>query len=108
MLQPVSAGLIASIVGFSSTFALVLSGLRAVGATEVQAASGLTALCLGMAVVGIWLALRYRLPIAIAWSTPGAALLISSGPPSGGYAAALGAFAVTGGLIVLAGLWRTL
>jgi benzoate membrane transport protein len=104
----VSAGLIASIVGFSSTFALVLSGLRAVGATEAQAASGLTALCLGMAVVGIWLALRYRLPIAIAWSTPGAALLISSGPPSGGYAAALGAFAVTGGLIVLAGLWRTL
>ncbi|MEZ0294306.1 MAG: benzoate/H(+) symporter BenE family transporter [Solirubrobacteraceae bacterium] len=108
VLQPVSAGVIASIVGFASTFALVLSGLRAVGATEAQAASGLTALCLGMAVVGIWLALRYRLPIAIAWSTPGAALLISSGPPSGGYAAALGAFAVTGGLIVLAGLWRTL
>ena len=61
-----------------------------------------------MAVVGIWLALRYRMPIAVAWSTPGAALLISSGPPPGGYPAALGAFAVCGGLIVLAGLWRTL
>jgi benzoate membrane transport protein len=108
LLQPVSAGLIASIVGFSSTFALVLAGLHAVGATEAQAASGLAALCVGMSVAGIWLALRYRMPIAVAWSTPGAALLISSGPPPGGYPAALGAFAVTGGLIVLAGLWRTL
>jgi len=108
LLQPVSAGLIASIVGFASTFALVLSGLHAVGATEAQAASGLAALCVCMSVAGIWLALRYRMPIAVAWSTPGAALLISSGPPPGGYPAALGAFAVTGGLIVLAGLWRTL
>ena len=108
LLQPVSAGLIASIVGFSSTFALVLAGLTAVGASDAQAASGLTALCVGMAVAGIWLALRYRMPIAVAWSTPGAALLISSGPPPGGYPAALGAFAVCGGLIVLAGLWRTL
>jgi benzoate membrane transport protein len=108
LLQPVSAGLIASIVGFASTFALVLSGLHAVGATEAQAASGLAALCVCMSVAGISLALRYRMPIAVAWSTPGAALLISSGPPPGGYPAALGAFAVTGGLIVLAGLWRTL
>ena len=106
--QPVGAGVVASIVGFSSTFALVLQGLRAVGADEAQAASGLAALCLTMGVAGIFLALRHRMPIAVAWSTPGAALLISSGVPPGGYPAALGAFAVTGVLIVLAGLWRPL
>ena len=107
-LQPVLAGFVASLVGFASTFALVLAGLRAVGADEEQAASGLVALCLTMGVVAIALGVRYRMPLTIAWSTPGAALLISSGQPAGGYAAALGAFAFAGVLIVVAGLWRAL
>jgi benzoate membrane transport protein len=106
--QPAIAGVVASLVGFASTFALVLAGLRAVGADEAQAASGLVVLCLTMGVVAIVLGLRYRMPLAIAWSTPGAALLISSGEPSGGYAAALGAFAFAGALIVVAGLWGPL
>ena len=102
------AGVVASLVGFASTFALVLAGLRAVGASEAEAASGLATLCFTMAVVAVWLGLRYRQPIAIAWSTPGAALLVAGGEVPGGYPAALGAFAVTGVLIVVAGLWRTL
>ncbi|HZB77101.1 MAG TPA: benzoate/H(+) symporter BenE family transporter [Solirubrobacteraceae bacterium] len=106
--QPVIAGVVASLVGFASTFTLVLAGLRAVGASEAQAASGLATLCLTMSVVAIWLGVRYRQPLAIAWSTPGAALLVAGGEVPGGYPAALGAFAVAGALIVLAGLWRTL
>ena len=70
--QPISAGVVASLVGFASTFALVLAGLQAVGAGDAQAASGLAALCLVMGVVAIGLGLRFRMPIAIAWSTPGA------------------------------------
>ena len=107
-LQPVLAGVVAAIVGFASTFALVLAGLRSVGADEEQAGSGLVALCLAVGVVAIALGLRYRMPLTIAWSTPGAALLISSGEPPGGYPAALGAFVAVGVLIVLAGLWGTL
>ena len=106
--QPVIAGVVASLVGFASTFALVLAGLRAVGASEAEAASGLATLCFTMAVVAVWLGVRYRQPLAIAWSTPGAALLVAGGEVPGGYPAALGAFAVTGVLIVVAGLWRTL
>jgi len=106
--QPILAGVIASLVGFASTFALVLAGLRAVGADEDQAASGLLYLCVAMGIVVIALALRLRMPVAIAWSTPGAALLISSGSVSGGYAAALGAFVLCGVLIVLCGLWTAL
>jgi benzoate membrane transport protein len=107
-LQPVTAGVVASIVGFASTFALVLAGLRAVGASEQEAGSGLVVLCLTMGVVAVALAFRYRMPLTIAWSTPGAALLIASGEPPGGYPAALGAFALAGALIVIAGLWRPL
>jgi benzoate membrane transport protein len=46
--------------------------------------------------------------LAMAWSTPGAALLVSTGAPDGGFRAAVGAFLVCGALIVLTGLWRAL
>ena len=106
--QPVAAGVVASLVGFASTFAIVLAGLRAAGATEREAASGLLALSLTMGLAAVLLAWRTRVPVAIAWSTPGAALLVSGGAVPGGWPAAVGAFAVTGALVVLAGLWRPL
>ncbi|MEV4626878.1 benzoate/H(+) symporter BenE family transporter [Micromonospora sp. NPDC049523] len=104
LLQPVLAGVLTAVVGFASTFALILAALRAVGADERQAASGLLALCLAMGLVAIWLGVRHRIPISIAWSTPGAALLVSTGPVPGGFAAAVGAFVLCGLLITAAGL----
>jgi benzoate membrane transport protein len=103
-LQPVLAGVVTALVGFAGAFAVVLTGLRAAGADDRQAASGLLALCLASALVALVLGLRHRMPISIAWSTPGAALLISAGPPPGGFPAAMGAFLVCGALIVVAGL----
>jgi benzoate membrane transport protein len=100
----VLAGVVTALVGFSSAFAVVLTGLRAAGADDRQAASGLLVLCLMCGLVALVLGLRHRIPISIAWSTPGAALLISSGPPAGGFPAAVGAFLVCGGLVVVAGL----
>jgi len=95
-------------VGFGGAFAVVLAGLTAVGASGAQAASGLLALSVGMGALTVWLALRERIPITIAWSTPGAALLVSAGAIEGGWPAAVGAFAVTGVLLAVAGLWRPL
>lgn len=106
--QPVTAGIVASVVGFASSFTVVLTGLAGVGANDREAASALLALCLTMGVVAIWLGLRHRMPISIAWSTPGAALLATVGLPTGGWPAAVGAFLVAGTLTVLAGLWRPL
>ncbi|NNM71353.1 benzoate/H(+) symporter BenE family transporter [Enterovirga aerilata] len=104
--QPVSAGLLAAIVGFASTFALVLQALAAVGATPVQAASGLLALLVVKGGAATVLSLRARMPISLAWSTPGAALLIVTGVPAGGFAGAVGAFLLASALVVAAGLWR--
>jgi benzoate membrane transport protein len=59
-----------------------------------------------MGLAGIAFALRYRMPIAVAWSTPGAALLAATGPDPAGFPAAVGAFLIAGALVVLAGLWR--
>ncbi|MCU0886918.1 MAG: benzoate/H(+) symporter BenE family transporter, partial [Rubritepida sp.] len=106
MLQPVTLGLLAAFVGFASSFAVVLAGFAAVGATPEQAASGLVVLCLLMGVLGLGFSVVWRMPISIAWSTPGAALLVSTTPPEGGFAAAVGAFLAAALLLVLAGLWR--
>ena len=107
-MQPVVAGLVTAVVGFMGAFAVVLAGLRAAGATEAQAASGLLVLSVSMGVVGIALSVRTRTPIAVAWSTPGAALLVSTGVQDGGWPAVVGAFMVCGVLLALAGLWRPL
>jgi benzoate membrane transport protein len=103
VMQPVLAGLVSAVVGFASAFTIVLAGLRAVGANQQQAASGLLAVCLAIAVAAAVLALRYRMPIAIAWSTPGAALLVATGPVDGGFRVAVGAFLACAALTVLAG-----
>ena len=101
---PVAAGLVTAFAGFASSFAVILRGLSAVGATDAQAASGLMALAVAMGVAGVVLSLWYRMPISSAWSTPGAALLAATGAVAGGFSAAVGAFVVTGLLIVAAGL----
>ena len=108
LLAPLAAGLLAAFVGFASTFAVVLRGFSAVGATPEQAASGLMASSIAMGIGGIWLSLRTRMPVSVAWSTPGAALLSSTGMVEGGFPAAVGAFMVTGVLLVAAGLFRPL
>jgi benzoate membrane transport protein len=106
--RAVVAGIVTALVGFTSSFAVVLTGLTAVGASSAQAAGGLLALSVTMGLAGIVLAWRYRMPITVAWSTPGAALLAATGTVDGGWPAAVGAFLVVAALIVLTGLWPQL
>jgi benzoate membrane transport protein len=107
-LQPVVAGVVTAFVGFASSFAVIIKGLTAVGASNAQAASGLMALSIAMGLAGVCLSFASRMPISCAWSTPGAALLAATGGVAGGFPAAIGAFLVVGLLIVLAGLFKPL
>jgi benzoate membrane transport protein len=107
-LQPVLAGVITALVGFTSSFTVVLAGLRAVGADREQAASGLLTASVILGVLAVVLGVRRRIPISIAWSTPGAALLVATGAPHGGFGAAVTAFALCGLLIVCTGLFPPL
>lgn len=105
---PISAGAVCALVGFTSSFAVVLGGLRAAGANPMQAASGLVAVSLAMGAASMVLSWRFRMPITSAWSTPGAALLITTGAVAGGWPAAVGAFAITAVLLLATGLWPAL
>jgi benzoate membrane transport protein len=87
---------------------LVIAGLQAVGASEAEAASGLLALCLLIAVTCVVVPWWLRMPVSFAWSTPGAALLVAAGQTTDNFGAAVGAFFICGVLIVLTGLWPAL
>jgi len=104
VVRPITAGVMTGLVGFTSAFVVVLAGLTAVGADAGQASSGLLAVSVTMGLASILLAVWTRLPVVIAWSTPGAALLASTGGVQGGWPAAVGAFLVVGALIVVTGL----
>src|SRR5690242_2304374 len=77
-LSAVTAGFVSVLVGITSSVAIVFQAAHAAGATPRELGSWLLALCVGMGVTTVALSLRYRLPVVVAWSTPGAALLATS------------------------------
>lgn len=106
--KAVGAGLLTALVGYASSVAVVIHGLTAVGAGMEQVVSGLVLVGFSMGLVAMGLSRHRRKPISIAWTTPGMALLAATGPMEGGFSAAVGAFIVTGLLIVVVGLWSPL
>lgn len=106
--RTVSTGFVVAMVGFFSSFPIVLQGLQGVGANSAQAASGLMAAAVAMGLAGIVLSFWTKAPVSVAWSTPGAALLAVTAPVEAGFAGAVAGFLTAGALTVLAGLWKPL
>lgn len=102
-LPAVTAGLVAVLVGVTSSAAIVFTAAEAAGADSGQVASWMLALGVGMAVTCVGLSLRYRAPVVTAWSTPGAALL-AVGLDGVTLAQAVGAFVFSAALITLSGV----
>jgi benzoate membrane transport protein len=98
-----SSALVAALVGFGGTIALVVQAMRAMGASVAQTGSAITALCLGIALAGALLSFRLRMPVILAWSTPGAALLAASTPMLT-WPVAIGVFASASLMMVATGL----
>ena len=101
-----SAGLVAGLVGYGSTIALVLSAAAALGATPSQTASWVFTICIAKAIGTAFLSTYARVPMVLAWSTPGAALVAATSGIS--MNEAVGAFVVTGLLIALTGALKPL
>lgn len=99
----VVAGFIAMMTGYTSSLVLMFQAGQAAGLSNGQISSWIWALSIGMAICTIGLSLRYRTPITVAWSTPGAALLITS---LGGvsYPEAIGAYITCALLVLVCGL----
>lgn len=101
-LSALIAGFVTVLVGFTSSAVIVFQAAHAFGATPAEVASWMWALGLGMGATCILLSLRFKVPIVTAWSTPGAAMLISAGAGVS-MAQAIGAFMVSALLMALFG-----
>ena len=99
-----SSALVAAVVGFAGTLALLIAAAQALGATAEQTASWVTAICLAKVAETLILSWRYRTPIITAWSTAGLALI---GASTGlVMEEAVGAFLLAAVLLVITGLFR--
>lgn len=102
-LQLSSAAATTVVVGFAASILIIVEAAKAVGATPAQQASCAAALCFGMAITTLILSWRYKMPITVAWSTPGAALIATSAAGIS-YDQALGAYLVAGLLMAATAL----
>lgn len=100
----VISAVVAALVGFGGTLAIVVAAARAVGADAAQTSSWVASLCLATAATSAYLSFRHRVPVITAWSTPGAALIAAS--TGIGLEAAVGAFLVSGALMMLTAALR--
>ncbi|MFM6971910.1 MAG: benzoate/H(+) symporter BenE family transporter, partial [Rhodoluna sp.] len=105
---PFLAGTVASITGTAASLGIALSAFSGLGATKSQTTSAIVASTVLFGLLSILLSHKFRMPVSVVWSTPGAALLISSGTLGIPFSTAVGAFLVSGLLLLLTGLWPTL
>lgn len=101
-LPAIVAGFVTVLVGYTSSAVVVFQAAQGLGASPAEIASWMWALGIGMGITCIGLSLRYRVPVVTAWSTPGAAMLITSGTGLR-LDEAIGAFMVSAFLILVAG-----
>lgn len=99
----VVAGFVAVLVGYTSSAAIIFQAAGAAGATVAQTGGWLTMLGLGMGITSLGLSLWYRTPVLTAWSTPGAALLVTSLPGTS-LNEAIGVFIFASALILICGV----
>ncbi|WP_439273014.1 benzoate/H(+) symporter BenE family transporter [Pseudochrobactrum sp. HB0163] len=100
----IASAAVAAFVGFGGTLALIIAAATALGATQAETASWVTAISLALSISSGFLSWRYRIPIITAWSTPGLALIGASI----GFTMqeAVGAFIVTALAIIITGMIR--
>lgn len=97
----ISAAVVAALVGYGASVAIVLAAAQAVGASPEQTVSWIAAVSIAKAIGSLLLSLWKKVPMVLAWSTPGAALIAASTGIN--MNEAVGAFVFAGGLIALTG-----
>src|SRR5690349_4281623 len=73
----VVAGLIATLISYAGPLVIVFQAAQSAGLPDSMVSSWIWAISIGSGVLGIVLSLRYKVPIIIAWSAPGSALLVT-------------------------------
>lgn len=102
-LSAVVAGFIATVISYAGPLVIIFQAAESAGMSHAVLSSWVWAISIGSAVLGIGLSLRYRVPIIIAWSAPGSALLVALLPQIS-LNEAVGAYIVASLIIFLVGI----
>lgn len=102
-LSAIVAGLIAVIISYAGPLIIVFQAAREAQLSPAEVSSWIWAISIGSGITGLLLSWRLRAPVITAWSTPGAALLVSM-LPQVSLAEAVGAYIVAALIIALVGL----
>src|SRR5450830_1006722 len=102
-LSAVIAGFIAVVISYAGPLIIVFQAASQAHLSSDQVSSWIWAISIGSGVTGLLLSWRLRIPVITAWSTPGAALLVSM-LPTVSFAEAIGAYVVASVIILAVGL----
>ncbi|AIC21178.1 benzoate transporter [Pseudomonas chlororaphis] len=102
-LSALVAGFIATLISYAGPLVIIFQAAKAAGLPREVLSSWVWAISIGSGVLGIVLSLRFKVPVVIAWSAPGSALLVAL-LPGIGLNEAVGAYLVASALILLIGL----
>ncbi|MDH6111806.1 benzoate membrane transport protein [Kitasatospora sp. MAP12-15] len=102
-LPAVLAGVIAIVVCFSGPLVVLLAAAAAGRLDQAHTVSWIWAVSIGSGLTSLLLSWYTRTPVITAWSTPGAALLVTS-LGSYSYPSAIGAFLLSGVAVTLLGV----
>ncbi|MEX6504408.1 benzoate/H(+) symporter BenE family transporter [Pseudomonas zhanjiangensis] len=102
-LSAVVAGFIATVISYAGPLVIIFQAAESASLSHAVLSSWVWAISIGSAVLGIGLSLRYRVPVIIAWSAPGSALLVALLPQIS-LNEAVGAYIVASLIIFLVGI----
>ncbi|OEO26010.1 benzoate transporter [Pseudomonas sp. J237] len=102
-LSALTAGLIATVISFAGPLVIVFHAAEKSHLSQQMLSSWVWAIAIGSGLLGLLLSLRFRVPVVIAWSIPGSALLVNALPELG-LQQAIGAYLVANLLLLVIGL----
>ncbi|QCP14418.1 benzoate/H(+) symporter BenE family transporter [Pseudoduganella umbonata] len=102
-LPAIVAGFLAVLVSFAGPLAIFYQAAQAAQVDATMFASWVWGISIGAGVTGIFLSIRYRVPVITAWSAPGTALLIALFPALS-VAEAVGAYITAAAILLVLGL----
>nr|WP_298139051.1 benzoate/H(+) symporter BenE family transporter [uncultured Pseudomonas sp.] len=102
-ISAIVAGFIAVVISYAGPLIIVFQAAREAQLSDAEISSWIWAISIGSGITGMLLSWRLRIPVITAWSTPGAALLVSM-LPTVSLAEAVGAYVVAALIIAVVGL----
>lgn len=102
-LSAMVAGLLAVIISYAGPLVIYFQAAKAGNIDNQTLTSWIWAVSIGSAIGSVFLSLRYKVPILLAWSIPGTALLVSL-LPSMSLSDMVGAYVVAGVISLIIGM----